>query len=94
MVTLARTSAKRIPGMVADLGIGHAGVDGCGRYSDTSFRWASRVMLQRLVGQRTEPHRSRCELNRRYSSTDASISDFRMETLSTLIPIGKRFSRA
>ena len=26
-------------------------------------------------------------------ATDASISDFRMETLSTLMPIGKRFSR-
>jgi hypothetical protein len=50
--------------------------------------------LQRLVGQRTAPHLSRRELNRRYSSTDASISDLRMETLSTLIPIGKRLSRA
>jgi hypothetical protein len=37
MVTLARTSAKRILGMAADLGIGHAGVNGCGRYSDTSI---------------------------------------------------------
>lgn len=36
----------------------------------------------------------RRELNRRYSSTDASISDFRMDTLSTLMPMGKRFSRA
>lgn len=51
-------------------------------------------LLQRIVGKRTAPHRSRCERNRRYSSTDASISDFRMETLSTLMPIGKRFSRA
>ncbi len=41
-----------------------------------------------------ERYRVRCELNRRNSSTDASISDLRMETLSTLIPIGKRFSRA
>lgn len=50
--------------------------------------------LHRLVGQRTAPYRPRCELNRRYSSTDASISDFRTEMLSTLMPMGKPFSRA
>ncbi len=48
-----------------------------------------RVSLRHVL-----PYPSRRELNRRYSSTDASISDFRMETLSTLMPIGKCFSRA
>ena len=32
------------------------------------------VKCNALVGQRTGPHRSRCERNRLYSSTDASIS--------------------
>ena len=46
------------------------------------------------VGCATMPYGPRRELNRRKSSTDASTSDLRMETLSTLMPIGKRFSRA
>ncbi len=50
MVNLARTSAKRIPGMAADLWIGHARVDGCGRYSDTSFRCAGRVRCSACFG--------------------------------------------
>ncbi len=47
-----------------------------------------------LVALAKSAYRARCELNRRNSSTDASISDLRMETLSTLMPMGKRFSRA
>jgi hypothetical protein len=66
----------------------------CGRHSGRRRPKTRRV--QRGVGRQrvTVPYSRRRELNRRYSSTDASISDFRMETLSTLMPMGKCFSRA
>ena len=67
--------------MVDETGARNVPAFSCGRQKERSDRQAA-------------PYRPRCELNRRYSSTDASISDFRMETLSTLMPMGKRFSRA
>ena len=49
IVTPARTSAKRIPGMAADLGIGDSSVNGCGRYSEYLISLCRPGQVQRLL---------------------------------------------
>ena len=74
----------------------HGFLRGCFSITQSSFGCASRIYspAERSTAPPNSPYVPRCELNRLYSSTDASISDFRMETLSTLMPIGRCFSRA
>jgi hypothetical protein len=57
-------------------------------------RGASAVPCNTRLGVSKMRYCPRRELNFRKSSTDASTSDLRMETLSTLMPIGRCFSRA